>query len=874
MIEFKNTIIVFLLFFCGITGSAQTSINHDQLQINSLLLEANKNFEIGDFQTAIKLGNEALEKQLALTGEDDLNTANVLTLLAGYYFQNDNMKDALALYKRLQIIQEKYLSPDTEMAYSHTLGNIAKCKNSLGFNEEALDDVEKVIEFRRSRFGEESLTYGTALADKATFLFAAGDFDQAIKYCKEGLKIIDNSVGKEHRFYIIHLNNLLMYNLADEKYPEAVEESEDLLPLLVTMYGKKHPYFLRALNTKVIAWTLSGNKEESTRACEELIHLLEENYSKIRSDYVHALQSLSSFYLPTFDAEKITATATECSKLATELVRDSFTTLTAEERAYFWKEYQPWFQEMLPLIVELYPTDGLLRQLYDDTLFSKGLLLNSDTELKNLIMEEADQSTIDLFNEFSETKVILSELYEIPKDQRPISVEELREIAYDLENKLLERSKAFGDFTRNFSIKWEDVRDNLSKNDLAIEFINYPDDQSERQYCALLLRKEYSTPRIVHLFSEPQLAEIENDKIYTTTQMSELIWKNILDELDKSDNIYFSPSGQLYNLAIESLPIDMDALTYMSDKYKLTRLSSTRQLALAKGKTKFDTADVYGGLIYDTDVTQLEADNRKYRNRATRGEPFDFDPEELGLRGKVNYLPGTKTEADNITSTLLSGRVSTNLFIGDEGTEASFKDLSGKSVNLLHLATHGFFWNERSAKRHSYLNFISDNRPQSEEDKMLSRSGLLLSGANNALSRKAIPDNVEDGILTAAEISRLDFKNLDLVVLSACQTGLGEIKGEGVFGLQRGFKKAGANTIMMSLWSVPDIPTQLLMSRFYDNLFVRRNPYTDTNYTKREALQEAQKYVRNYNVTDENGKVTTPYSSPENWAAFIILDTI
>lgn len=874
MVKFKNTIIAFLLFICGVAGNAKANINQIQSQISVLLTEADKNYNTGDFQAAIELGVKALDKQLALTGEDDLATGKVLTKLAGYYFQNKNMKDALELYKRLQKIQEKHLSPDIEMDYYITLGNIAKCKNSLGFHQEALNDVEKVIELRRSRFGVASLTYGNALADKGSFLFAAGDIDRAIQYCKEALKIIDNSVGKENQFFITGLNNLLIYNLTLGNYPEAVEESANLLPLIVAVYGKNHPYYINVLNAKAISWDLNGNKEEAIRAYKELVELLEENYSKQRLDYVSALRSLSFYYLPTFDAAKITATAMECSELLTELVKDSFTTLTAEERAYFWSEYQPWYQEMLPLIVELYPTDGLLRQLYDGTLFSKGLLLNSEIELKNLIMNEADQATIELFNEFSETKDLLSELYEIPKDQRPISVEEVKEMAYDLENKLLKQSKIFGDFTRKFSIKWEDVRANLGKNDLAIEFINYSDEQDEGQYCALLLRKDYSSPRIVHLFSESRLAEIENDKIYTTTQMSELIWKNLLDELDKSDNIYFSPSGQLYNLAIETLPLDMSALTYMSDKYKLTRLSSTRQLALAKDKTIFDTADVYGGLKYDTDITQLEADNRKYRNRATRGEPFEFDPEELGLRGKVNYLPGTKTEADNITSILLSGSVSTNLFIGDDGTEASFKDLSGKDVNILHLATHGFFWNERRAKSHSYLKFISDNSSQSEEDKMLSRSGLLLSGANNVLSRKAMPDNVEDGILTASEISRLDFNNLDLVVLSACQTGLGEIKGDGVFGLQRGFKKAGANTIMMSLWSVPDTPTQLLMSRFYDNLFVRRNPSTDTNYTKREALQEAQKYVRHYKETDENGNVSTPYSSPENWAAFIILDAI
>lgn len=874
MTKFRNIFIAFLLIFCGISGNARSNEGELQQQIDALIKKADIYFARGDFQAAIESGIEALYHQFELTGEYDLKTGKVIDKLAGYYFQNQNWKEALELYKSLRAIQERHQSPDLDKEYSITLGNIAKCKNNLGLHEEALDAAEKIIEFRRKRFGDDSLLYGNALADKSTFLYAAGDVEQAIKYCKEALKIIDSCIGKNNQFYIPALNNLLLYNLILERYEDAVKESESLLPLIVSFFGNRHPFYLRALNNKAFAWSLNGDKDEAAQAYNEIANLLKENYSRQNPDYIQALQALTIDYLPTLDGAKITSTAMECSELLTEFVRESFTTLTAEERANFWKQHQPWYQEILPMIVELYPTEGLLRQLYDATLFSKGLLLNSETELKNIIMNEADEETVELFNKFMEAKEVLSELYEIPIDRRPVSVEEMRELVYQFENRLLMQSMAFGDFTKNFTISWEDVKANLGKDDLAVEFINHTDEQGVEEYSALLLRKDYPSPRMVHLFYEPQLSGIGNDKIYTTTLVSELVWNNLRDELDKADNIYFSPAGQLYNLAIESLPLDTVSRAYMSDRYKLTRLSSTRQLALKKDRPVLVNADIYGGLKYDTDATRLEADNRKYSNRTTRGENLEIDPQELGLRGKVDYLPGTKTEADNITSTLQAGEISARLFTGDEGTEASLKDLSGKEVNLLHLATHGFFWNERKAKSHTYLKFISNGNPQTEEDKMLSRSGLLLSGANNVLSRKVLPDGVEDGILTASEISRLDFRNLDLVVLSACQTGLGVIKGDGVFGLQRGFKKAGANTIVMSLWSVPDKPTQLLMSRFYDNLLAHRNKATGRNYSKREALQEAQRFVRDYEETDENGNLITPYSSPENWAAFIILDAV
>ena len=186
---------------------------------------------------------------------------------------------------------------------------------------------------------------------------------------------------------------------------------------------------------------------------------------------------------------------------------------------------------------------------------------------------------------------------------------------------------------------------------------------------------------------------------------------------------------------------------------------------------------------------------------------------------------------------------------------------------------------------------LNDNQPRYVEDKSLTRSGLLLAGANNALMGKKLPEGVDDGILTAKEISQLDLRGLDLVVLSACETGLGEIKGDGVFGLQRGFKKAGANSLLMSLWKVDDNATQLLMTQFYKNL--------TSGMSKFESLRQAQKCVREYEVEVEVKSDIRPsvsahakeqaqqnankekafkkvkkYEDPKYWAAFILLDAV
>jgi CHAT domain-containing protein len=230
----------------------------------------------------------------------------------------------------------------------------------------------------------------------------------------------------------------------------------------------------------------------------------------------------------------------------------------------------------------------------------------------------------------------------------------------------------------------------------------------------------------------------------------------------------------------------------------------------------------------------------------------------MKYRGGQEKLTHTLDEVEQIEKELNSSQWVCLLDTLSLGTEESFKSLSGKKINTLHIATHGFYYTPEESDHIGYA-FLLPNNQTSAEDKSLSRSGLLMSGANRILDGDSIPENVEDGILTAKEIADVDLRGLDLVVLSACQTGLGDIsQGEGVFGLQRGFKKAGANSILMSLWEVNDEATQILMTQFYKN-FV-------SGQSKRQSLQSAQRYLREYNAGQ--------YDKPEYWAAFILLDGI
>ena len=240
---------------------------------------------------------------------------------------------------------------------------------------------------------------------------------------------------------------------------------------------------------------------------------------------------------------------------------------------------------------------------------------------------------------------------------------------------------------------------------------------------------------------------------------------------------------------------------------------------------------------------------KMYKHSATENNLLAMRSEDE--RGRWNYLKGTKTESQNVYDLLTSSRVSSTLLQDASANEESFKALNGQSPSIIHLSTHGFFLDTTDKiKKNPFMNNIGG---YSEKEDKLIRTGVLMAGANNVWCGKAQVAGIEDGILTADEISRMDLSQTRLVVLSACETAKGSVDPiDGVLGLQSGFKKAGAETILMSLWRVSDSVTSILMTEFYTNLGKGLSVY--------ESLKIATR------------KVKEQYPDPYYWASFVLLD--
>jgi CHAT domain-containing protein len=298
--------------------------------------------------------------------------------------------------------------------------------------------------------------------------------------------------------------------------------------------------------------------------------------------------------------------------------------------------------------------------------------------------------------------------------------------------------------------------------------------------------------------------------------------------------VFFTPTASLYKVSFAALPLGTNEV--LSDRYQLVQLNSTASILKKKTDNLAvnDKITLYGGIQYDADSVNLKKAALKHANYDVVSRAV---PENL-LRdapGEFYFLSGTEKEISGIVQLASENKFRTDVAKGIEATEESFKSLSGnQSPVVLHIATHGFFFADPKNEKKDELKSGAVVFRQS--DNPLIRSGLAFAGANNTWKGNSV-HGIEDGILTSFEVSNMYFPGTRLAVLSACETGLGEIQGsEGVYGFQRAFKIAGVENLVMSLWKVPDEETSLFMQAFYNNIFHKKS-ITDSFYDAQNMMK-------------------------------------
>ena len=557
--------------------------------------------------------------------------------------------------------------------------------------------------------------------------------------------------------------------------------------------------------------------------------------------------------------------AYEIAKLQADNTSRMFSFMSDQEKEKWWMSNENSIISLADAILLQSGLKNVNGIITDNEIFSKGLLLRSYNMLKAAALESSDERNVNSYYTLEGLKGRLSETSD--KTEQTLLEQDITALEKELQRKL------------NISISdvssWQDVALSLSNKDVAIEFVRFnnleQDDKAD--YYAIIVKKGDKEPKILHLFDEASLKQIIGNQgnkridryiteLYSTgapqykgEELYKLIWASLEKEIKGASTIYYSPAGILNSVSLQAISNGKQCL---GQKYVMHLVSSIGEIPCIKDATsnRSNRAVIFGGVQYDAEESELVQASRAY----SRGNSEMWEPGALEVRSGWRRLPGTEIEAKEIGSILTNKGYTVETLSGIKANEESFKALSGKVINTIHIATHGFFLSEqKDIKKNAFLNpTMSDNIGR--VDPML-RSGLLFAGANRAWTGKRSIEGIDDGILTAKEIAALNFSKVKLIVMSACQTGLGDIEAnEGVYGLQRAFKLAGAETLIMSLWEVDDKATSLLMKTFYEDYLSGR--------AKDVAFRNAINKVRSYK--DDNGD--KPFTSPYYWAAFIMMD--
>ena len=573
-----------------------------------------------------------------------------------------------------------------------------------------------------------------------------------------------------------------------------------------------------------------GNKDKAIMAADSCVQTALEYYGPLHSETLDAYKFRSNLAGFANNATLALSDRKSVFDIIQKNVEKNFAYLTTAERTAYWNKYQPDTNVMFAFAQKLNENNSAFTDdLFNQQLLAKGLLLTAESALQRAI--DNDDALSNTYQQIRALRKKATDDKTLPTEAYAATLEADR-----LERSLSESASTLHQFLNFLQVHTDDVRSKLTGEDVAIEFVDYQIGKDSTMYAALLLSPQWEHVRFLPLLEHRELADLPNEQLLQ-------VWQPILDILpDGVKNIYFAPSGMLYQLPIESQKMANGQM--MSEVYHMYRLSSTRWLAIGAEQTEGKDAVIYGGLAYDTSVENMKKDASRYPQQRGMNE-FGLNLREAIK--EIPYLPGTKTEAESIAKTINKSSqkgLHAEMLLADRGTEASFKNLDGRFKRIIHIATHGFYQPNDSAK------------VASSAINVLDRCGLFFAGAENKYMGEKLPEGVEDGILTAQEISSLDLRGLDLVTLSACQTAQGDITSDGVFGLQRGFKKAGANSILMSLWKVDDEATGFLMAEFYKYWMAGKN--------KHEALELAKEAVRSQ----------TKWQNPQYWTAFILLDAL
>lgn len=762
---------------------------------------------MGRYEEAEPYFRQALLSYEERLGSEHPDTATSLHNLARLYALMGRFGEAEPLMQQALKIREQQLGSN-HIDTAGSLTSLSILYLDIGRYEEAISLAERALAIMEEQLGPEHLSVASALHNLAGVYQTIGQYDEAEPLFQRSLEIREQQLGPEHPDTASSLHTLgFLYGLM-KRYDEAEPLLKRVLLIREQQLGINHPYTASIVNN--IAWLYDAMEryEEAKPLYERALKIREQQLSPDHPDLANSLNNLAGWYYAQGETESTLNYLARGIELEEEVLSRNLISGSDTEKRNYLTKVAGTTDGVISLHLNDLQFNTEAAQLALTTLLQrKGRVLDLFTNLRAQLA--GDATALKILEDLNTVNTQLSTLTFVPTSEQTeefrSQLSELQASAHDLEDKLSRQSATFAELTTSPALT--EIQAALPSSAALVEFIRYqpfnPTGSSAQErygdyHYAVYVMYPDGTVQGTDLGNGAEIDTLVADfnealRNYrlgidqleeASKALESVILAPIRELLTGFDHLLISPDGSLNLIPFEAL-MDSNG-KYLVSQFTTTYLTSGRDLLRLQTPSEPEQPPL---LVADPTFPAFEP---------TTPDAVAFSTRQIQDFEKMNFspLPGTALEAKAIQSILPQSQ----LLSGAQATESAIKQSYRPSI--LHIATHGLFFESDSDET------VPINNP-------LLRSGLVLSEVNQDQGS----DTAEDGVLTALEVSGLDLSGTQMVVLSACDTGQGDITvGEGVYGLRRALVLAGSHSQVISLWQVQDDTTKDLMVGYYERL--------------------------------------------------------
>lgn len=842
-------------------------------------------------------------------GKNHADYFETLGDLSFVYKSMSQFDDALPLLKEVLAYEEKKSGKESR-EYQVMLNWIGTIYVEMGQYNMALPIILENVEHSEKTYGKNHFLYQIYLGHLIGIYQAMNQHEKAYPLILEEIEIVKQIKGKEHFEYALALDNLGRYYVYEGEYEKALPVYLESLAITEKTLGKDHTYYNDALSNLSGIYRHLGQYEKALPLCVEVLKNTENTLGKEHRDYGAGLDNLGGLYEEMGQYDKALDYRMQALKNTEKtlgkkhhgygICLNNIAGLYLAMRHYtmannFYNKsfdvYQNFLSDNLFGIDEELKTsliddisficdiqqslflahpDSFINDIgrgWENVSFFKGLALKSGNLLMQQLRSSNDTAIIKTLDELTFCRAFVNNELGKPTELQSPQLAAHQQRAQKAERTLLAYSTTFTRLKQYLFTTNQQIADALTETQATIEFtnfVNYNNGWTDTVHYVAYITKHGQQPQMVSLFTEEELLAllskstsssiaIDKNYAYRGNELLEddsalflglypLVWQKLEPYLQGKKQLYISPSGLLSKVSFAALQDSSG--TYLGQRYQINYQLSLTDLLYKQTSTPPASFLIAGGINYTYNPAADKTVLTDTGNNSTlpRG---DF------TRSGFSQLPGTLAEVNKLSELINKTNSKISLLRNDSANEANIKDALAQNPSVLHIATHGFYI-PPPQDNNSTVETENENNYKLQLDPLY-RSGIILAGGNLAWEKGYNPYEKEDGILFAKEVAIMNLSNTQLAVLSACETGLGDVQGtEGVMGLQRALKMAGVQHQIATLWSVPDAETVEFMELFYTS-------WLEGNL----ALQDS------FNAAQQTMMAKYP-QNPYKWGAFVL----